>query len=424
MLDRDELPALLHALITGFPDRARNIVATSPHLDEEPRSLLWAALEAEAATPGDALSALGDALREAGAEAQVVNEVYRAAFYAGPHWQVLTEDPLFAQFAANRAGKVIDKWPHYFPIYTRYLSKYRGKAPKVLEIGVYRGGSMQMWARFFGPEASLVGLDIDEVAIVAAEDSQARYSVVLADQEDRDALAKIAQTHGPFDVVIDDGGHTMSQQIASVEALFPLLADGGTYIVEDCHTSYWDTYGGGRGLPGTFIEWVKERVDDLNAYHQPGAVDPVWTRSLDGVHVHDSVVVLDKAARFAPFSEQTGGGEFVYSSRQQSALVSEMVATRQAAVDQRDQAVASSARRDAELEAEQARAENDLRRVRGDLAAIRARLAESEKELVDTSAELEQTRNNLLESWQHVREMRATMSWRVTAPLRRMRGRA
>ena len=198
----------------------------------------------------------------------------------------------------------------------------------------------------------------------------------------------------------------MVQQITSIETLFPMLNEGGVYLVEDCHTSYWEQYDGGRGREGTFMEWVKTRLDDLNGYHQKDGVEPVWTRQVDGIHVYDSVVVLDKKTRFAPFAEQTGGAEFVFGSRLQSSIASELVATRQAALDERDQAVKGPAGQEA--------LRDELRIARGELRTTIPRLASVE-------AELEETRGQLLDSWDHVREMRKTLSWRVTAPLRQLR---
>ena len=107
----------------------------------------------------------------------------------------------------------------------------------------------------------------------------------------------------------------MEQQITSIETLFPTLNDGGVYIVEDCHTSYWEQFGGGLGREGTFIEWVKRRVDDLHRYHLPEPIDETWTATVDGIHCYDSVVVLDKKSRMPPFAEQAGTSCFVYQPR-------------------------------------------------------------------------------------------------------------
>ena len=402
MLDSEEFSKTLHAIMTGFPDRAKNLIATSANLDEDERAILQKAM-ADAPSDAGVLEAIGDALRVSNSDKTLVNEAYRAAFYNSEQWQSLVDDPFFAFFSANKAGHVLDKWIHYFPIYTRHLTPYARRPVSVLEIGVYRGGSMRMWSRFFGPDARLVGVDIDPVALISAGE---RYSVVLADQSDPDAMAKVAQEHGPFDVIIDDGGHSMDQQITSIETLFPALNEGGIYLVEDCHTSYWDSYDGGRGREGTFMEWVKTRLDDLNGYHQEDAVEPVWTKMVDGIHVYDSVVVLDKKMRFAPFAEQNGGADFVFNSRLHSSIASELVATRQAALDERDQAVNGYGELDA--------LRDELRVTRGELRTAIPRLAAVE-------AELDDTRGQLIDSWDHVREMRKTLSWRVTAPLRRVR---
>jgi hypothetical protein len=402
MLDSEEFSKTLHSIMTGFPDRAKNIIATSTNLDDDEREIL---LKVIADTPGErgALEALGDALRITQSDKTLVNEAYRASFYDSEAWELLLDDPFFAFFSANKAGHVLDKWIHYFPIYTRHLTPYVGRRVSVLEIGVYRGGSMRMWSRFFGPQARLVGVDIDPVAMISAGE---QYTVVIADQADPEAMRKLAEKHGPFDVVIDDGGHSMIQQITSIETLFPLLNEGGIYLVEDCHTSYWSEYGGGRGREGTFIEWVKTRLDDLNGYHQNDAVEPVWTRQVDGIHLYDSFVVLDKKTRFPPFAEQNGGAEFVFGSRLHSSIASELVATRQAALDERDQAIKGYAEMDA--------LRDEVRITRGELGTVMPQLASVE-------AELEDTKGQLLESWVQVREMRKTLSWRVTAPLRRLR---
>lgn len=412
MIDQDELSNALHAMLTGFPERAENLIYTTESLGHDERRVLFEAVT----QPPDGLSsveALGDALRVLGADRNLVNEVYRAAFYGSDSWSALVSDPLFAFFSANRAGHVLDKWVHYFPIYTKHLSRYVDRFASVLEIGVYRGGSMRMWKCFFGDGVRLVGADIDPVAITAAGDS---YEVVIADQSDPEALLKVSQEYGPFDVIIDDGGHAMDQQITSVETLFPLLAEGGTYLVEDCHTSYWEEYAGGRGRAGTFMEWVKERLDDVNGYHQPDAVHPVWTRQVAGIHIYDSVVVLDKGTRFPPFSEQHGGAQFVFRDRVHSSIHSELVATRQAAIEERNvlkaelASQAAATRPASELET----ALEEVRNLRGELADLRPRLTQ-------TQDELDRTRHDLQSSWQHIREMRKTVSWRVTAPLRRLR---
>lgn len=59
------------------------------------------------------------------------------------------------------------------------------------------------------------------------------------DQENSTELIAFIETVGQdFDIIIDDGGHTMNQQITSFKILFPALKSGGIYVIEDLHTSY------------------------------------------------------------------------------------------------------------------------------------------------------------------------------------------
>ncbi len=48
-------------------------------------------------------------------------------------------------FDRNTQGPGIWKWNHYFDIYDRHFRQFRGQEVHVLEIGVYSGGSLNMW---------------------------------------------------------------------------------------------------------------------------------------------------------------------------------------------------------------------------------------------------------------------------------------
>ena len=68
---------------------------------------------------------------------------------------------LWAEFLTNDAG-MIHKWAHYFPAYERHLNRFRNQAITMIEIGCGGGGSLQMWKRYLGPHAQLVGIDIED----------------------------------------------------------------------------------------------------------------------------------------------------------------------------------------------------------------------------------------------------------------------
>jgi hypothetical protein len=333
MITEETLKAVLLGLAEKSDDDIERAITNSTDLDDEERSLIRKALDNADTAPAMARS-LGDAIRDAGNIDFLANECYRAAFYLGDGLADLREDPLFGFFSSKRTGRVLDKWVHYFPLYSEHFARFRGRPVRMLEIGVYRGGSLDMWRWYLGPEAVLVGVDIDERAkAVAAPD----HIVEIGDQTDPAFLRSLSEKYGPFDIILDDGGHEMRQQIVTAETLFPLLADGGVLLTEDCHTSYWEAYQGGRGRPGTFIEWCKERVDDVNGYHQPVPIDRVWTDTVAGISFYDSVVVIRKKRRFAPFAEQVGHAEFLLLPRFSAQHVTELSAAREAAVAERDE---------------------------------------------------------------------------------------
>lgn len=384
MFSAESLGTLLLSLATGFPDRAKNMVLTSDELTDDERKLLQEPLTTSD-DPAAQARGLGDAIRQGGTNDFFANECYRAAFYMGHGVEELRDDPLFGYFSSHRAGRVLDKWAHYFPIYSRHFAPYRGRPVRILEIGIYRGGSLDMWHWYFGPQVTLVGVDIDEDAKAA---SDPRHVVEIGDQTDADFLRRVAEEHGPFDIIIDDGGHEMQQQIVTTETLFPLLADGGVFLVEDTHTSYWESYEGGRNRAGTFMEWAKNRLDDVNGFHQPGPVDPVWTGQLAGVHVYDSVVVFDKKTRFAPFAEQVGHAEFLMYPRSAAGMYAELLATRDAARNERDGLREKLTDRDEALEEE-------VRLLRAEVASLRPSNAALSTRLNLLKGELDGARNSL-----------------------------
>jgi hypothetical protein len=221
-------------------------------------------------------------------------------------WARRGRNPLEEYFRRN-PGRLIHKWHHYFEIYHRHFAAFRGRSPVILEIGVFHGGSLQMWRHYFGPGARIVGVDIDPRCRGFAEPG---IEVIIGDQADRAFLGALRERVPQVDILIDDGGHTMAQQIATFEELYPHVQPDGIYVCEDVHTSYVAEYGGGYRKPGSFIEHAKGLVDPLHGWYiTPPGVDEM-TRTTHSVHFYDSMVVIEKRAMTRPELSKTGTPAF------------------------------------------------------------------------------------------------------------------
>lgn len=207
-------------------------------------------------------------------------------------------------FESNN-GRLIHKWMHYFDIYERHFEKFIGKEINILEIGVSHGGSLQMWKEYFGDKATIFGLDIDPVCKSFEEE---QINIIIGDQGDREFWKTIKPTLPKFDIIIDDGGHHMSQLKTTFQEMFPELSSHGVYFIEDLHTCYWEEYGGGLGNPDNFIEYSKKMIDNLNAWHSrdPHLSINQFTTSVFSMSYYDSVLVIEKKPIEYPSTKITG----------------------------------------------------------------------------------------------------------------------
>lgn len=195
---------------------------------------------------------------------------------------------LWTEFITNDQ-RVIHKWKHYFPAYEQHFGRFVNRPVIFWEIGCGEGGSLQMWKRYFGPHAQIVGLDIRPRCREFEED---QIAVRIGDQADTAFLETVLDEFGTPDVVLDDGSHKMDDVIATFRRLYPRMDRNGVYMVEDMHTAYWEEYGGGLRRKGTFIELCKDLVDELNGIHANIATD--FTHSTLSMHFYDSIVAFER----------------------------------------------------------------------------------------------------------------------------------
>lgn len=146
----------------------------------------------------------------------------------------------------------------YFETYDQLFSKYRGKNITFVEVGIFGGGSLFMWRDYFGPEARIIGIDLNPEVSKWEKDG---FEIFVGSQSDPKFWAEFKEQIGDIDIVLDDGGHCYDQQIITSESLIGNIKDGGMLVVEDTHTSYMEGFG---PRSYSFIEYVKNLIDRVN----------------------------------------------------------------------------------------------------------------------------------------------------------------
>jgi len=156
--------------------------------------------------------------------------------------------------------------PHgYAPHLDKLFSPIREKWLKLVEIGVGGGESIKTWLDYF-PKGKIFGVDIvkDTNPWNTVGHPHPRYKFHHADQSDSVFWKCFLADNGPFwDVLIDDGGHEASQIQATFVSMWPHIATGGLYVVEDLN------YNWSRNLT-----WLGTLMDRIN--HSEWSIDSLY----------------------------------------------------------------------------------------------------------------------------------------------------
>lgn len=191
---------------------------------------------------------------------------------------------------------------NYTEVYARYFAPLQEKPIKFLEIGIHQGASVKLWEEYFkNADLHFMDITLDRVCYTS---SRSHYH--LCDQENPAELQQfIKKSGGAFDIIIDDGGHKMNQQITSFATLFPVLKSGGIYVIEDLHTSYWDGWGHESGKHT--IAFLKSLIDEVNfvgahttkASHLNLSQDllqrlTLYQKDIYSIHFYDSLAIIIK----------------------------------------------------------------------------------------------------------------------------------
>lgn len=119
----------------------------------------------------------------------------------------------------------------YLPTYLGLAAEI-GTSAHVVEVGVLDGESLVMWQSLF-PGGTIVGVD---------HNASARWPEgavrVVANQDDA-ALPGMVSEYGPFDLIVDDASHEGALTRRTWDLLWPLVAPGRYYVIEDWQVAFW-----------------------------------------------------------------------------------------------------------------------------------------------------------------------------------------
>jgi 23S rRNA U2552 (ribose-2'-O)-methylase RlmE/FtsJ len=176
------------------------------------------------------------------------------------------------------------------------------KPLRILEIGVHKGGSIELWHSYFGPDAMIYGIDISP-DIDLINFSFTNVKLFVGDQSDIRFLQKVVAEAGYFDIIIDDGSHNSQDVIVTLNYLFSSLSQNGKYIIEDTHVSYWPKEDGGYKRPGSTIEVLKSLIDELHKHYFRKTLQNTTGIKHDellSIEFFDSIAVLHKRENYEP----------------------------------------------------------------------------------------------------------------------------
>jgi demethylmacrocin O-methyltransferase len=189
---------------------------------------------------------------------------------------------------------------NYAAPYMFHLSRFENKTINLLEIGVggdddinAGGQSLRMWKDYF-PKGLIFGIDIFD----KSKHNEDRIKIFKGDQTDSLFLNNVCSQIGNIDVIIDDGSHLNSHVITTFKILFPLLKDGGIYVIEDTQTSYWKSYGGSLDLKAeyTLMNFFKSLTDNLNNSEFPiaGYEKTYFDKNIISIHFYHNLIFVYK----------------------------------------------------------------------------------------------------------------------------------
>lgn len=116
----------------------------------------------------------------------------------------------------------------YLSTYERLFNPITESVKNILEVGVQRGESLELWKNLF-PNAMVYGAEVLESAVKIQK--QERIKIFFGDAYEKEFIKNFESIQ--FDVIIDDGSHQFEHMEWFCKNYKQLLAPNGLIIVED-----------------------------------------------------------------------------------------------------------------------------------------------------------------------------------------------
>jgi hypothetical protein len=207
----------------------------------------------------------------------------------------------------QRAGTDKANYHYFTEVYDSVFEQYI--SPRILEIGVEAFSSIEMYINYFA-DPYIVAMDIHQKDQYLTSPSLLlqtflkgpNWKFIVGDQSKEEDLRKCIESE-KFDIILDDGGHTMKQQQVTFGVLLDQVKPGGYYILEDLHTSFAPHY---REVDCQFTSYemlfkVKEKELPFSNYitlerqqYLLDIIESIDIYAKDGDNLHDSVTSIIK----------------------------------------------------------------------------------------------------------------------------------
>ena len=145
-------------------------------------------------------------------------------------------------------------------IYHEIFENIRQNPITILEFGVQNGGSLEIWSRFFNNFKFVIGVDVDS-SIALLNFNNENIITIVGDATSVETAELISSRFGSIDVVVDDGSHINTDVIKTFLLNWNVVSEGGFYAIEDTHSSYQQSYGGGFQSKNSIINFFKILVE-------------------------------------------------------------------------------------------------------------------------------------------------------------------